>query len=143
MGTFGPLYASNSASLYMLTMSLAIISPPECSHNHLADDMKLVEHDRGIARVLPHPFDVGVLFALTIRYKLSEVRLVRNNTDAVSGNFLTLFAALRWSVRQNMRSGKPSALSNPQHLTPKIRILREADCGQKTIQEILPGGKPL
>jgi hypothetical protein len=45
----------------MLTLSLAMMSPPECNQDNLPDDRKLVEHDRGIAQVLLHSFNVNVL----------------------------------------------------------------------------------
>ena len=45
----------------MLTMSFAIISAPECNHNHSADDMKLVERTPGIAQVLLRLYDADVL----------------------------------------------------------------------------------
>jgi hypothetical protein len=45
----------------MLTLSIAMMSPPERNQDHLADDMKPVEHDRGIAQVLLHSFNVNVL----------------------------------------------------------------------------------
>jgi hypothetical protein len=73
-------------------MPFATISPPECNYNQLADDIRLVEYDA---------------FALIIRYKVSEVRLVRNNTDAVSGDWRPL---LELSVTNLAKKSEVSAV---------------------------------